>query len=277
MVACAIVGTLAAVVSAYTYVAGRRDVGTAQQNGAFDKRVGDIFDSKLIPVTQKLDGIGSRLDKLEGWKEGIGSKVRILQEKQDEGIKQNEDLKTRLDQQIAINHLDNPARILAVIAREIELAQSGSPKVIPQMQIVDYKRAILGIPPATRGYWQTVQNLINYESSALQARGLVPDPAKVARRCFATSGNGQRSAYNVFDGVPVSNCIVDLDTQVFKRVIFTNSVIRSRGGSFILQNVAFINCRFVLDLPERQPNPNEQHFLLAIIAAPAQQNVKATT
>jgi hypothetical protein len=106
-------------------------------------------------------------------------------------------------------------------------------------------------------------------------RGLVPDPAKVAKPCAGLTNEGNfRSSNNMLVNGSVSDCIVDLDTQVFVGVVFRNSVIRSRGGSFVLNNVRFINCRFVLDLPQNQPRrSNEQKFLIALISAPAQQNV----
>ena len=65
-------------------------------------------------------------------------------------------------------------------------------------------------------------------------------------------------------GLRVSDCIVDLDTQVFVGMTFRNCVIRSRGGTFILRNVTFLNCRFVLELPEGPRSPSEQRFLQAL-------------
>lgn len=185
-----------------------------------------------------------------------------------------QDLKKNIAQQAAITRIDNPYQVLAIIRVEIDVAKK-SGKTFPAVQMVDYKNAILALPQSTVGYWETAEMVVNYESFLLQSIGVVPDPTKVSRPCRGiTNDKNFFSQHNTFIGpIVISNCIVDLDTQVYDGVIFKNCVVRSRGGTFVLRRVTFVNCRFVLSLPERPKRPTEQKLLLAIISAPKQTNV----
>lgn len=242
-----------------------------------DGRVSKLVDQqignspKLDDILTKLSGINERLSKMEGWKEGVEARVKILGEKQDGLLRRNDALSARLDQQTALASLNDPERALGTIRREIELSGM-SARLIPDAQLVEYENAIRPIPRTASRYWETVYALVNYVSAVRQQRGLVPDPAKTARPCPATSGKG-----NMFLGGPITDCVVNLGTQIFEDVVFRNCVIRySEGDSFILDHVEFINCTFVFQPGSAPVNAKIQKLLLAILDSQNQQDVVVT-
>jgi hypothetical protein len=82
------------------------------------------IDQKVQPLEKRINGLDASMKAAET--ERLG-------------------LKKSIDQQTAIVRIDNPARILAIIRGEIEVAEN-SARMMPEVQIVDYKRAVLGIP-----------------------------------------------------------------------------------------------------------------------------------
>jgi hypothetical protein len=236
-----------------------------------DQRIGDS--PKLNDILTKLGAIDERLSTMEGWKEGLESRVKKIGEKQDVSIKQNEDLRARLNQQVALASLYDPGRVLATIRNEIAIA-AGRAAMIPDAQMAAYKNAIRAVPPASAGYWETVYTVVNYESVVRQELGLAPDPAKTAKPCGpATTGRS-----NIFARGRITDCVVSLDTQIFLNVIFLNCVIRySAGDSFILDNVRFVNCSFVFQPRPGPVNPRIQKLLLAILNSSNQQDLTVTT
>jgi len=187
-----------------------------------------------------------------------------------------ESLQTKLDQQASILRVFDPNQILAVVRSEVSFA-SLNKKFVSDPTLMDLRNAVMAVPQQTPGYWYTAQMVVNYDSEVLQARGIVPDPAKVARPCLGlTSDDSLTSSRNTFSGFKVSNCVVDLDTQSFVSMTFRNCVIRSRGGTFILRNVTFLNCRFVLSLPDGPRSRSEQRFLQTLLSANALNNIRAT-
>jgi hypothetical protein len=187
-------------------------------------------------------------------------------------INQDETLRTRLDQQIALASLYDPARVLGIIREEIRIA-AGRAAIVPEVQLAAYKSAIHAVPQTAPGYWETVYTLINYESAVRQELGLVPDPAKTAKPCATSSGKN-----NLFMGGPISDCIVALDTQMFFDVVFRNCVIRySEGDSFVLSNVRFVNCSFIFQPRATPVNSKIQKLLLAILDSQRQQDITVTT
>jgi len=226
---------------------------------------------KLDEISKKLDDINGRLHSIEGWKDGLGSQVRIL--------KQNvEEQKKRIAQQEAINRFQDPSRVLAEIQREVLTALESS-TIVPPGQLADYKYAILGLPESANGYWQIVHMVITLESRVRQLQGAAPDPRKVARPCGGvTQNDGNLSIRNAYVGTPFVACIVDLDNQVFKSVIFKDCVVRYSGGTVSLQGARFINCFFVFisRAPSQPVKPAERKLLLGILTAPTQSNVTVT-
>ena len=66
-----------------------------------------------------------------------------------------------------------------------------------------------------------------------------------------------------------------LRAKTFHNVFFKDSVIRYHGGPVNLENVHFINCRFLLDLPAPQhASPASTHLLMVLLDAPDPKNVE---
>jgi hypothetical protein len=152
--------------------------------------------------------------------------------------------------------------------------------VLPPAQLADYKNAIRGVPKSAGEYWTTVAAIINYQSFIQQMSGAAPDPAKVSALCLGLTNQGGMHSYGnvILGGAPISNCVVDLDTETFSNVTFKDSVIRYHGGPTILSNVRFVNCRFVLDIPVSTPtNPERNQFLMALLDAPDIKTVTVTS
>lgn len=150
-------------------------------------------------------------------------------------------------------------------------------KIFPETQLSDYKQTLQTSPSSSPGYWATVASLINYQSFVDQTLGEAPDPAKVSKPCF---GVGPDASSNKFSGTPISNCLVQLDTEAFENVTFTNSVIHYKGGTVSLVNVRFVNCRFILDIPptpQLAPASPQTRFLLTLLNSPDQSNVQIST
>jgi hypothetical protein len=234
-------------------------------NESMDKTV----ERRLNPVTDKLDDVNSRLHDLEGWRKGVEGDVRILKESQNVQEQKQKEFGKKLSQQEALNRLQDPNRIFATIRAEIQIAEKGQQK-LPPPQLADYKNALRALPSSTENYWKTVAAVINYQSLIDQMSGEAPDPAQVSRPCNAATGG----YYNAYANVAFHNCIVDLDTQMFKNVEFRNSVIRYRGGPASLANVTFINCTFVLELAAHPVTPVQKNLLLALLDSPDQKSVK---
>src|ERR1700730_5240959 len=109
----------------------------------FNLRVDRRIDGKLSQVIGKLDGITSRLDNFEGWRQGLEERFKL----QLHGIK---------------------AKIQRAEASKVSLSPS---------ELADYKNAVLASPSSSEEYWQTVATIINYQSLINQRSGKAPDPS----------------------------------------------------------------------------------------------------
>ena len=85
-----------------------------------------------------------------------------------------------------------------------------------------------------------------------------------------------RSSYgNVFKHFAVEKCKISLDRNFFEQGSFRDSVVSYRGGPVAPRGVTFVNCRFILDLPEDHcPTPAERGLLSALLESPHQKNVQ---
>jgi hypothetical protein len=54
------------------------------------------------------------------------------------------------------------------------------------------------------------------------------------------------------------DCAWVLDGAIYRHMVFENLVIKSRGAGFILQDVRFINCIFVFELPSAPSDPSRR-------------------
>jgi hypothetical protein len=168
-----------------------------------------------------------------------------------------------------------PQEAIEVILAGTQNAQK-SGKPLPVSLLRGYKQALRDFSrgaSSSQDFWTAAAAVINYQSFLDQRDGSAPDPLKVSHSCLAT--RNELSGGNVFGGMTFSDCVVDLDTQVFDRVLFRNSVIRYKGGIAHLSNVQFINCRFLLELP-RSTLPQQPSLLLAILNSPNETSVSVS-
>ena len=232
----------------------------ASKATASDDHVNRLIDEKLDP---KLAKINDQLSQLARDVSRIEGKLNI-------SLDEQQRLKSRVDQQIALADMTDPKRIdraLAVIRTEVEKARF-SKQPIP---VAEYREAVRDLPDSASGYWKTVAAIINYQSFLDQKLGLAPDPKSVAHRCVGlTAGIGD---YNSFIG-PIQNCIVDLDTAHVRleNVTIRNSVIRYHGGPIVVRSAVLMNCYFEVDLTT-PPNPSQTELLRAILNSPEQKTV----
>jgi hypothetical protein len=183
-----------------------------------------------------------------------------------------EDQRKLRGQQEALNRLQDPDRILAIIRAQVQLAGNAN-KILPVSDVADFKNALDFVPASAREYWTTVAAVVNYQSLVNQLTGKAPDPSKVSRPCAGlTEGSGGN---NFFGGFVFRGCVVDLDSTLntLSNVTFADSVIRYHGGRTDLRNVRFLNCRFILDLrPDGKP-PTRERFVMALLKSPDQTSI----
>jgi len=166
----------------------------------------------------------------------------------------------------------SPSQVLGKIRADIETATKES-RIIPTTEMVSYKAAIHSIQPSSPEFWPTVAAVINYDSFVNQKKGHAPDPKKVSKVCpILTIGQN-----NAMIGGEYSNCIVNLDTQVFQGVTFKDSVIQYHGGTTTLDQVRFINCAFVLDLPPAPELRPAEKLLFALLDSPDQRSIAVSS
>jgi len=217
------------------------------------KGINDNISKQLEPITKKLDEVASKVDDAQG------QLKRLRGDVDEQGQKQK--------QQLAVARIYDPARILATIRAEIELAQERG-KVLPASEVNDYRDAVQALPASAYEYWTTVAAIINYQSLLNQMSGEAPDPAKVAKPCY-----GENARHNVFFGGILHNCMVVLDTEAFNHVTFQDSVIIYHGGPVSLNAITFVNCRFVVDFPPQHELPADKSLVLALLASPDQKSI----
>lgn len=239
-----------------------------------EDRLAALIDSRisanpgLSKISDKLDRIESRLAVMEGWKQGLESKIKGVSDRQDASAQEQLRLKNSIEGQRSIARLMDPARILATIRAEIQIAER-SKTAISEPQLVDYRNAIKALPENTYQYWQTIAAIINYQSLLNQLAGYAPDPEKVSKPCALSPGGGDgRLAVNNFFGgrTVIRQCNIDLshNANVMADVTFIDCVIRFSGTVVGIRKAAFINCRFILDLPPQVQKPVATNLLLAL-------------
>jgi len=265
----AMVGTIANSCASHKSAAvNQAQYDETKLNQRIDSRIQSS--TKLDTVIEKLNGISERLSRLEGWKEGIESRVSKISKEQGE-------LKQHVSGQQALAKLVNPNRVLATIRAELSAAGEQSAS-LPRSQVLEYKNAVKELPPSTNAYWATVAAIINYQSLLDQLSGEAPDPAKVSHPCAGLTTSKHSSSYgNTFTGAPIANCVVDLDRETFIDDTFVDCVVRYHNGPTMLRNVQFINCRFILDPPPTEPSPQQVQLLQALLDAQSQTRVRLTT
>jgi hypothetical protein len=241
-------------------------------NGLIDAKLGltikdlnQSIDKKLEPGSNKLEHLSEDINRLSDRVARLeGPNGRISK------------LETRTNQQISLARIMDPDRSLRMIKAELQVARA-SGKLLPVSDVEDYRNAVQAFSVSSREYWATVAAIINYQSWLNQVRGGAPDPAVVSGPCGGevTNTPGIFSEYNVFQNSRFEKCIIDLDRQGFKNVTFTDSVIRYHGGQVLLNNVTFVNCTFLLDLPAPQ-SPVHPEVLRTLLASDLKQVTLST-
>jgi hypothetical protein len=275
-IAAAVFACIAAIAAGGTFYvnwSNRSDQKTQQSQAQADTHANALIDLKLNPAVKAVnDHTDEKFGELSNQIHALDVRIARL-----EGPLTNRvsTLERRADQQGSLAKLIDPSRILATIRAELQVAQATG-KLLPASDLNDYRNAIRALPTSAYEYWTTAAAIINYQSLINQMSGEAPDPSTVSKPCHMLTSHGERgnlSIGNVFiGGQPISNCVVDLDTQTFSSVIFKNSVVRYNGGPTHLTNVAFVNCRFILNL-KAQTKPANTSLLLALLVDEDQKTV----
>jgi hypothetical protein len=164
---------------------------------------------------------------------------------------------------------------LTTIKTAVETAQA-TKQILPTSQLVDYRRLLTEKQISSGEYWTTVAAIINYQSFVNQQTGQAPNPAEVAKPCPTV---GPLARDNSYSNVSVSNCIIDLDNESFDGAVFKDSIVRYHGGKTTLNNVVFLNCRFVLDFRTEKPPPAnspQTRLLMTLLSSGDQVKVEAS-
>jgi len=272
-IAAAVFACIAAIAAGGTFYvnwSNRSDQKTQQTKDQFKTDVNTLIDAKLNPVVKAVnDHTDDKFGELSNQIHALDVRIARLEGPLTNRVSK---LETRADQQGSLAKLIDPNRILGTIRTELQVAQA-SGKLLPVSDLNDYRNAIQALPSSAREYWITAAAIINYQSLVNQMSGEAPDPSKVSRPCRGlTNEGGMHSFNNQFIGVPISNCVVDLDTQTFRNITFQNSVIRYNGGPTSLVNVTFMHCTFILNL-KAQTKPANTNFLMALLESTNQETV----
>ncbi len=235
-----------------TLIRSQIDPAKKDINDHTDKSIKDVNDN-VNKIGDKIATLSDRVAHLEG---PLSRRISNLEH--------------RADQQVSLAKLVDPNRVLATIRAELQFARDKG-KTLPVSDLNDYRNAVQLLPASAREYWMTVAAIINYQSLLDQMSGEAPNPAKVAKPCI-----GENFFGNVFSGGLFRNCRILLDTETFLGTTFENSVVIYRGGLVTLSGTNFINCTFVLELPEQYNIPANNNFLLALLNSPDQKNVRVT-
>jgi hypothetical protein len=214
------------------------------------EKINESVEKKLDPINQRLAALDERLSDVQGQLKRMGGDFQAQKKTQ--------------NQLLAIDRVQNPNRILGVIRSEIQLATENKTQ-LPVSNLVDYRYILQALPPSAREYWTTVADIINYQSLLNQKSGIAPDPATVSHPCAGlTAGTG---GYNVQVGGSISRCVLDLDAthNLLENLTIRDSVVRYRGGPIELRNVTFVNCSFILDLPEPLQTPARPDLLRSLL------------
>jgi hypothetical protein len=215
-------------------------------------------------LTTLIDGIAANI---EATKAPISNELILGTKRENRHDEQTQLGRSAMLQDKAGVNLEG-GKALAAIRSEIKQAEASRTK-LSASRLSAYKATLHALPSSTEQYWGTVAAVINYQSFLNQMNGDAPDPTKVAKPCPIAP------MPFVMVGFSVSECVIDLDKNQFRSIVFRNSVIRSAGGPFALQNVTFINCRFVVTLPEAAPStPQQQNLMLALLNSPDQKNIQ---
>jgi hypothetical protein len=227
---------------------------SAGQSAVSDEHTGRLIGNELDPAIHNVnENFDKRLAETNHRIEELASKV-------DDALGQLKRMHLEVNPQAQ-------KTLLSSIRREIKTAEDGK-QALPAAKLADYKMQVRQTPKTVGEYWMTVAAIVNYQSFLNQMNGHAPDPAAVSRPCSTgiTSLGPGTSFNNTYEGMDLSRCIVDLDTETFKDVTFRDSVIRYRGARVSLSNVRFINCRFVLDIPVSTPaNPQRDRLLMTLL------------
>ncbi len=238
---------------------------TAQQSLVADEHVNGLVDAKLNPAVKEMSkSLGGRLSGIDHKLNDMDQRLSRLEGRFQQQDAEQKKIAAQLERQESLARLINPSRLLATIRAELQVAQANG-RILPASDLADYRNAMRELPASAYEYWSTVAAIINYQSLLNQMSGEAPNPSKISRPCgMVTTGDGLFSEGNVIVHQVISECVVDLDTEVFQDVTFKDSVIRYHGGPTILDKVTFINCTFLLDLKASQ-SPTHPEVLRSLL------------
>jgi hypothetical protein len=231
-----------------------------------DKQIHLQLDPLVEKLTTQHQDVMTRLSALDQWKADLERRYDGVKQFQNHQDQEQKKLADRFDQMASLDRLQDRRRVLATIRAEIQLANE-TKRVLPVSDIVDYKNALRFLPSSLADYWNTVAAVVNYQSLLNQLSHEAPDPAKVAQDC------GFMADSTVIGPRTVVDCVIYLDTNVFIKITFKDSVVHYQGGPVGLGAVVFENCRFILDIPPNTHTP-QVNLLNALLQSPDQKRVK---
>jgi hypothetical protein len=243
----------------------------AGQAQASDGHIKQIIGDQVNPELKSLNtDLGKRMVGLSGKIDGLSDRVSRIEGSLNRRVSS---LETQAGRQASLAKLQGPGRTLALIRAEIETAEM-SGKLLAASDLADYRNVALELPPSANEYWTTLAAIINYQSKLNQMSGEAPDPLKISKVCGGLTNNeNMRNLGNNYMNERLTNCVIDLDNESFFRVTFINSVIRYSGGPVNLNDVRFLNCRFILSV-DAKTKPVNSGLLLVLLDSSDQKDIR---
>jgi hypothetical protein len=243
----------------------------AGQAQASDNHIKQLIGDQVNPELKSHDAdLGKRMVGLSGKIDGLSVRLSHVEGSLDRRVSS---LETQAARQASLAKLQGPGRSLALIRAEIELADM-SGKLLAASDLADYRNVALELPPSANEYWTTLAAIINYQSKLNQMSGEAPDPLKISKACGGLTNNeNMRNPGNSYMNERLTNCVIDLDNESLLGVTVVNSVIRYSGGPVNLNDVRFLNCRFILSV-DVKTKPANSGLLLALLDSPDQKDIR---
>jgi len=203
-------------------------------------------------TTSKLGNIEEKLAKIERDSAGLSENFGNL-------IKQNISDKAGLPQ----NEFDKK---LAFIAGDLHsAARQGVSLDLVAVKTISKK--LEKSPRETPGYWPTSGALVSVQSQIGKSMDEISRALSLPD-CPRPQGGPH------FEGLQqvASNCAIALDGWHYTNSVFTDVVVRYRGGGLVLQNTRFINCIFIIELPAN-PEPPGKVLTTQLLAQSSYANI----
>jgi hypothetical protein len=146
------------------------------------------------------------------------------------------------------------AASLPQLRKELEQA---SPQSVPRPDETLVRAVAQKLGQANSGaseYWPTVGAMITYTSQLRTKSGINPSTIHL-RHCSEVSGPMSRMTFDGSTDGKAFSCDLTLDNADLSDSTISNAVVRFSGGPSKLSNVRFVNCLFLVTLPQSPITP----------------------